>query len=511
MAAFAVKGLQQMTCAAALLSGKKYGSSNFSSNSYLCKYSPLQSIDGDRRHVKLKAQGSKRMAESGNHSYDGQPFEWVDFSNPFAPDIHIDLLNRMSVRPPLLERTKEVVADQRKRRLKAFRQRTIDFVDGLVKYISSHRENYKYFITASKENANIIMDQGFISSSARDEILSGLESIEKLIGEGIFKWINNVDSRTIIIEALIEIVGEPAIRLDATISHYVQQLTVLQIWCCDSIDKIITQIKGLQLELVLLAIRNEGLVLPCTRTCTKWILLGDLVLSKLEQLERNVSRLLSCKEKMNFTVKTTLPSGANIDDSKNRIDLAWLKIMALVNGDSSHHLVRPKSNSILPVLSKDSSSQIHNAIIGFGNTIVGDIAHDLSNLERDLASWLQWDMLMPNDTVTRSLLLMNKSMLDMDKFTAIRSSYSIYDPVKDSTERFLAVYKIIPEVLKAATDFVKSSSFNHENIQNFPPSSCFAPGLARVRATKEAEQDQNDDTRRKLLDWLQHLRPVRKV
>ncbi|CAN6205015.1 unnamed protein product [Urochloa humidicola] len=406
-------GSQQITCAAALLSGKKYGSSNFSSNSYFCNYFSRQSgvlpsipwsID-NRRHVKLKAQGSKRMPHSGNYPYDGQPFDSIDFSNPFAPDIHIDL-NRMSVRPPLLERTKAMIADQHKRRQKAFQQRTIDFVDGLVQYISSHNENYKYFITASKENTNIIMEQGFISSSARDEILSGLERIEKFIGEGKFKWINNVDLRTIIIEALIEIVGEPAKRLDATISHYVQQLTVLQIWCSDSIDKIITQIKELQLELVLPAIRNEGLVLPCTRTRAKWILLGDLVLSKLEQLEKNVSLLLSCKDKMNFTVLTALPS-VNIDDSKNS-------------------------------LSKDSSGQLHNSIINFGNTIIGDIAHDLSN-QRDLVSWVQWDMLIPNDTLTRSSLLMNKSMLDMDNFTAVRSSYPMYHPVKNSTERFLAV------------------------------------------------------------------------
>ena len=76
--------------------------------------------------------------------------------------------------------------------------------------------------------------------------MSGLERIEKDIGDGKFKWKNNVDVRTNIIEALIEITGAPAKRLDATISHYVQQLTVLQIWCCDSIDKIITQIKELQ-------------------------------------------------------------------------------------------------------------------------------------------------------------------------------------------------------------------------------------------------------------------------
>lgn len=62
--------------------------------------------------------------------------------------------------------------------------------------------------------------------------------------------------------------------------------------------------------------------------------------------------------------------------------------------------------------------------------IVGDIAHDLSNLERDLASWVKMDLLTPNDIVTRNRLLMNKYMLDMDKFTAVRSSYSIYVPVE---------------------------------------------------------------------------------
>lgn len=52
-----------------------------------------------------------------------------------------------------------MVADQRKRRQKAIQQRTLDFVDGLVQKISSHNENYKYFLTASKDNANLIMEQ----------------------------------------------------------------------------------------------------------------------------------------------------------------------------------------------------------------------------------------------------------------------------------------------------------------------------------------------------------------
>jgi hypothetical protein len=156
-------------------------------------------------------------------------------------------------------------------------------------------------------------------------------------------------------------------------------------------------------------------------------------------------------------------------------------------------------------------------MINFGNTIIGDIAYDLSNLEWNLASWLEWDLLTPNDVVTRSRLLMNNSMVDMDMFTAIRSSYSIYSPVEvqclkllqfswylvrfcnwnnlplleqDSSERFFAIYRIIPGVLKAASDFVKSSHFNRENIQNFPLSVFFASGLAGLHKTTKVIEAQ---------------------
>jgi argininosuccinate lyase len=88
--------------------------------------------------------------------------------------------------------------------------------------------------------------QGFISSYARDEILDGLERIEKDIENGKFQWINNKDIRTNIMEALVDIVEGPAKRLDAVISHYDQMLTVLNLWCNDSIDKFVTQIKELQ-------------------------------------------------------------------------------------------------------------------------------------------------------------------------------------------------------------------------------------------------------------------------
>lgn len=112
--------------------------------------------------------------------------------------------------------------------------------------------------------------QGFISSSALYEILCGLERIEKDIEEGKFKWINSVDVRTNIIVALIEIIGAPAKRLDAIMSHYVQQLTVLQTWCHDSIDKIVTQIKDLQVCLLTALFQALCHVAPLFKTyCAK--------------------------------------------------------------------------------------------------------------------------------------------------------------------------------------------------------------------------------------------------
>jgi hypothetical protein len=51
------------------------------------------------------------------------------------------------------------VTDQRKRRQEAREKRSRDLVDGLIEYISLDNENYKYVIIASKENANMIMEE----------------------------------------------------------------------------------------------------------------------------------------------------------------------------------------------------------------------------------------------------------------------------------------------------------------------------------------------------------------
>lgn len=445
------------------------------------------SMSSGRSDAKLKAQVAKWVLQNDDYLFDAQTLH-ID-TQFHSQVLYVDLLNRRRRR--VLGRTELEVTDQRKQRQESREKCSRDLVDGLIEYISSDNENYKYFIIASKVNANIIMEEGFISSYARDEILDGLERIEMDIEEGKFQWRDNKDIRTNIIEALIDIVEGPAKRLDAVISHYDQMLTVLNLWCNDSIDKFVTQIKELQVELVLLAIRNEGLVVRCTKRNAEYILLGDMVLSKVEQLENDVSRLVSCKNKMDSTRLTPFPSGSS-NGSMN----------SLFNGGLHH---------------------VHNSIMDFGNLIVGDIAYDLTDLEQDLDTLKH--LLTPNDEVTKSIYLMLRHKIDID-IIDIGHSGSIYNAAADSSKRFLKAHKVIPEMMKAVREFARNSLFNPDKFPIFPPSG-YVGGLklAGFRSSKDLERlygeeaaveqmgamvkqdfkSHSDHTTGKLLDWFRRL------
>uniref|UniRef100_A0ACD5YG10 Uncharacterized protein n=1 Tax=Avena sativa TaxID=4498 RepID=A0ACD5YG10_AVESA len=446
MAAFVLKASLPGACfTAAGLSGGQNPppNSRFSDQRSSAVPSMAWSMGSGRRDTTPKPHAAKWVLQNDDYLYDAQALHIDTQFSPAAE--YIDLLNRTCYRDPVLGRTKLAVTDQRKGRQEAREKRSRELVDGLVEYISSDNENYKYAIIASKENANMIMQEGFISSNARDEILDGLERIEKDIEEGKFQWRNNKDIRTNIIEALIDQVEGPAKRLDEVTSHYDQMLTILNLWCNDSIDKFVSRIKELQVELVLLAIRNEGLVVPCSNRYAGCILLGDMVLSKVEQLENDVSRLVSCKIKMDSTRLTPFSSGST-DNFMN----------SLSNGGLHH---------------------VHNSIMDFGNLIVGDIAHDLTDLENDLHTQLVCS-LTRNDEVTKSIHLMWRHKIDLETFHVMGHAGSIYNASADSSKRFLKAYRVVPEMIKAATEFTRNSSFDPEKFLSFPPGFVGNPELA---------------------------------
>lgn len=131
------------------------------------------------------------------------------------------------------------------------------------------------------------MLQGLISISDRDSILEGLNEIERRIENGEFTWRTDREDVHMNIEAaLIDLIGEPAKKLHTARSRNDQVLTDFRLWCRDAIDSILAHIKHLQVALVTLALKNEGLIVPGYTHLQRAqpVLLQHLLLAFVEQV-----------------------------------------------------------------------------------------------------------------------------------------------------------------------------------------------------------------------------------
>ncbi|KAG0496458.1 hypothetical protein HPP92_001149 [Vanilla planifolia] len=140
-------------------------------------------------------------------------------------------------------------------------------------------------------------------TSDRDKILCGLDDIERQIDAGEFVWrMDREDVHMNIEAALTDMIGEPAKKLHTARSRNDQVVTDLRLWCRDTIDKILVRIRKLQVSLVKVGIKNEGLIIPGYTHLQRAqpILLQHHLLAYVEQLERDITRLSNCKERMNF-------------------------------------------------------------------------------------------------------------------------------------------------------------------------------------------------------------------
>jgi hypothetical protein len=85
---------------------------------------------------------------------------------------------------------------------------------------------------------------------------------------------------------------------------------------------------------------------------------------------------------------------------------------------------------------------LQNAVINFGNMIVGDIAIDISTLEREISYWTTFRFLTPNDGVRESFSLLNKHISDLSMLTTIQGyPRTFYDQVQ--RHKMIHVLKIL--------------------------------------------------------------------
>ncbi|XP_048602736.1 argininosuccinate lyase, chloroplastic [Brassica napus] len=162
----------------------------------------------------------------------------------------------------------------------------------------------------------MLAHQGLITDIDRDSILQGLDEIERKIEGDLFEWRTDRENVHMNIKAaLTDLIGEPAKKLHTARSRNDQVATDFRLWCRDAIDTIIVKIKHLQMALVQLAFNNnEDLIVPGYYTHfqrAQPVLLQHVLLTYVEQLERDAGRYIDCRERINFLSPRSLCFGCN--------------------------------------------------------------------------------------------------------------------------------------------------------------------------------------------------------
>ncbi|KAL0339086.1 UNVERIFIED_CONTAM: Argininosuccinate lyase, chloroplastic [Sesamum angustifolium] len=324
----------------------------------------------------------------------------------------------------------------------------------------------------SRAHAAMLARQGLITDSDRDSILKGLDEIERQIERGEFAWRTDREDVHMNIEAaLTDLVGEPAKKLHTARSRNDQVCTDFRLWCRDAIDAIVLRIKHLQVSLVKLALKNEGLIVPGYTHLQRAqpVLLQHLLLAYVEQLERDASRLLDCRVRMNFC-----PLGACA------LAGTGLPIDRFMTSEALG-FTAPMRNSIDAVSDRDFVLEFLSA-----NSIT---AIHLSRLGEEWVLWAseEFGFLTPSDSVsTGSSIMPQKKNPDPMELVRGKSARVVGDLVsllvlckglphaynrdlQEDKEPVFDSVKTIMGMLEVSAEFADNITFNQERIQNALP------------------------------------------
>ncbi|XP_058221258.1 argininosuccinate lyase, chloroplastic [Rhododendron vialii] len=353
-----------------------------------------------------------------------------------------------------------------------FEESVTDAVERFTESISYDKQLYKHDIMGSRAHASMLAHQGLMSNSDRDSILQGLDKIEKQIEAGKFVWRTDREDVHMNIEAaLTDLIGEPAKKLHTARSRNDQVLTDFRLWCRDAIDAILSFIKRLQVSLVTLAEKNEGLIVPGYTHMQRAqpVLLQHLLLAYVEQLERDAGRLLDCRVRLNFC-----PLGAcALAGTGLPID-RFMTSKAL-------GFTAPLRNSIDAVSDRDFVLEFLSA-----NSI---IAIHLSRIGEEWVMWAseEFGFLTPSDSVsTGSSIMPQKKNPDPMELVRGKSARVVGDLVsllvlckglphaynrdlQEDKEPVFDSVKTIIGMLEVSAEFAQNITFNQERIKKALP------------------------------------------
>lgn len=183
-----------------------------------------------------------------------------------------------------------------------FSESTDEFVQAFTASVNFDQRMYAQDIQGSKAHATMLTEVGVLTEDERDAIISGLNTVQKEIEAGEFKWSVALEDVHMNIESrLTDLIGVTGKKLHTGRSRNDQVATDIRLWLRDSIDSIDAELVRLLQGLIALAEREADTIMPgFTHLQTAQpVTFGHHLLAWFEMLVRDRARLADCRARVN--------------------------------------------------------------------------------------------------------------------------------------------------------------------------------------------------------------------
>ncbi len=280
-----------------------------------------------------------------------------------------------------------------------FTEPTDSFVQRFTASVAFDQRMAQQDIAGSLAHARMLADVGVLSAEELSAIEGGLEQIAAEIEAGNFDWSIELEDGHMNIEArLTALIGDAGKKLHTGRSRNDQVATDIRLYLRGAIDDIGAELTRLQRGLVELAAAEADTIMPgFTHLQTAQpVSFGHHLLAWNEMLERDYTRLMDCRARMNFS-----PLGAAaLAGTSYPIDRAQTAAALGFDG--------PTENSLDSVSDRDFAIEF----VGAGALIM---TH-LSRMSEELVLWTsaQFDFVeLPDRFCTGSSIMPQKKNPDV--------------------------------------------------------------------------------------------------
>jgi argininosuccinate lyase len=181
-------------------------------------------------------------------------------------------------------------------------------VETFTESISFDHRLFEHDIRGSIAHVRMLAHVGLLTTDECQQIARVLTEIQAEITAGHFALTAEREDIHMHVEAaLIERLGDVGRKLHTARSRNDQVVTAVKLWTRDALDRIEARIVGLQRSFLIAAERNRDVILPGYTHLQRAqpILASHSFLAYVEKLDRDRSRLVDCRKRLN-----ELPLGA---------------------------------------------------------------------------------------------------------------------------------------------------------------------------------------------------------